>query len=208
MERKLITCPGSAHLEEIEIERTPFGIVIASCSRFNPPCEVTCARDCAARMDRRDRLHAPDTRERVLVVYADDAARSLAGQLAPMLIQDDFVVELADASTHALPPPQDYEAVVVVAPVHHRRLASSTAEYVTDYHEALMEMPSFFVPISTRSDDDLSAGESLGTIVSTGWVPTYSEAVALHAPASAHLAARIRAIASRISEEIPSVEAR
>jgi hypothetical protein len=208
VERKLITCPGSAHLEEIEMERTPFGIVIVSCSRFTPACEVTCARDCAARMDRRDRLRATEMRERVLIVYADDATHRLAEQLAPMLVQDDFVVELADASTRAMPPPQDYEAVVVVAPVHRRRLARGTADYVTDHHDALMEMPSFFVPISARSDDDLSAGESLGTIVSTGWVPTYSEAVSVHAPASSHLATRIRAIATRIAEEIPSLQSR
>lgn len=208
VERKLITCPGYAHLEEIEFERTPFGIVIGSCSHFTPPCDVTCARECAARMDRRDRRQANDTQERVLVVYADEDARRLADQLAPLLAQDNLIVELADANTHALPPPQDYEAVVVLAPVHRRRLARSTADYVTDHHDALMEIPSFFVPISVRSDDDLAAGESLASVVSTGWIPTYSEAVAVHAPASAHLATRIRALAAKIAEEIPSLESR
>ena len=42
MERKLITCPISAHLEEIEYERTPLGIVIDQCSRFVPRCAIVC----------------------------------------------------------------------------------------------------------------------------------------------------------------------
>jgi hypothetical protein len=58
VERKLITCPESAHLEEIEMERTPDGIVIISCSRFSPACAVECAVECAVRMNRRDRLRA------------------------------------------------------------------------------------------------------------------------------------------------------
>ncbi len=58
MERKLITCPESAHLEEIEMERTPDGIVIISCSRFSPACAVECAVECAVRMNRRDRVRA------------------------------------------------------------------------------------------------------------------------------------------------------
>ena len=51
---RLITCPETAHLELIECEETPFGLVIARCSRFRPACAVTCPRTCAARLDRRD----------------------------------------------------------------------------------------------------------------------------------------------------------
>jgi hypothetical protein len=53
MERKLVTCPETAHLEEIEYESTPCGMLIASCSRFQPRRDVECARECAARLDRR-----------------------------------------------------------------------------------------------------------------------------------------------------------
>jgi hypothetical protein len=51
---RLITCPETAHLEMIEVEDTPYGYVIAACSRFRPPDCVECPRTCAARMDRRD----------------------------------------------------------------------------------------------------------------------------------------------------------
>lgn len=56
MESKLVTCPESAHLERIEYENHPLGLLIAACSRFQPACAVTCQRTCAAMLDRRDRV--------------------------------------------------------------------------------------------------------------------------------------------------------
>jgi hypothetical protein len=53
---KLITCPESAHLEQIEYMDTPLGLLIHRCSRFEPACTVSCARECAARLDRKRRL--------------------------------------------------------------------------------------------------------------------------------------------------------
>lgn len=53
---KYVTCPESAHLEMIELEDTPLGILITSCSRFAPGC-IECPRTCAARLDRRDRTY-------------------------------------------------------------------------------------------------------------------------------------------------------
>jgi len=53
MGHKLVTCPQTAHLEAIEYESTPCGIVIESCTRFDPPSNVGCARDCARLLDRR-----------------------------------------------------------------------------------------------------------------------------------------------------------
>jgi hypothetical protein len=55
MERKRITCPETAHLEEVDIEQTPLGVLIEGCSRFQPRCNVQCARCCAALMDVRDK---------------------------------------------------------------------------------------------------------------------------------------------------------
>ena len=53
--RKLVTCPETAHLEQLDFDLHPLGILIHTCSRFAPSCQVTCARTCAARMDRRAR---------------------------------------------------------------------------------------------------------------------------------------------------------
>jgi hypothetical protein len=63
----LVTCPESAHLELIECEETPFGIVIAGCSSFRGSCAGVCPRTCAARLDRRASRGLPDDDE-VLVV--------------------------------------------------------------------------------------------------------------------------------------------
>lgn len=65
----LVTCPESAHLEEIEYEDDPLGMLIVRCSAFPPGCPMKCARTCAARLDRR-RLAKCETAEpmRVLVV--------------------------------------------------------------------------------------------------------------------------------------------
>lgn len=53
MPSMLITCPESAHLESIEYEDDDLGMLITSCTAFSPPCVVSCARTCAARLDRR-----------------------------------------------------------------------------------------------------------------------------------------------------------
>ena len=53
MFRKRVTCPETAHLEEIGYVESPLGLLIARCTRFDR-CAVDCPRTCAARMDRRD----------------------------------------------------------------------------------------------------------------------------------------------------------
>ena len=103
MERKRITCPESAHLEEIDIERTRLGLVIVGCSKFEPRCEVACARECARRLDQRDR---GDEQDRVLIVFSRSAwTRPITNPLAQRLTHDDFQVELADTNSHEMPPP-------------------------------------------------------------------------------------------------------
>lgn len=60
MASKLITCPESAHLEKIEYEDHPLGMLIVACTRFKPDCAVTCARLCAARLDQKRRMEFDD----------------------------------------------------------------------------------------------------------------------------------------------------
>lgn len=76
MERKLVTCPETAHLEEIEYETSPCGMLIASCTRFRPRGDVECARECAARMDRRSRPDADTDAERSAFPDLDAACDS------------------------------------------------------------------------------------------------------------------------------------
>src|SRR5690242_3608693 len=113
MERKQITCPDTADVEEIDLLRTPFGIVIDGCSRFEPRCALRCGRECARRMDRRDQRQVDDREERVLVVYADaQRTRPVCTSLAAELVRDRMRVEQANADGWA-PPPCDYDAVVI-----------------------------------------------------------------------------------------------
>jgi len=55
MRSMLVTCPESAHLEELEYEEHPLGMLVVSCTRFATPCAVTCERLCAARLDSKRR---------------------------------------------------------------------------------------------------------------------------------------------------------
>jgi hypothetical protein len=51
MPTMLVTCPESAHLEEITFEAHPLGVLIRKCSALRGCNE--CPRTCAARLDRR-----------------------------------------------------------------------------------------------------------------------------------------------------------
>ena len=53
MPKMLVTCPETAHLEEIDHDDHPLGLLIRGCSRFEPPCALGCRRTCAARLDRK-----------------------------------------------------------------------------------------------------------------------------------------------------------
>jgi hypothetical protein len=72
MERKLVTCPETAHLEEIEYEATPCGMLIHACSRFEQRSELECPRVCAMRLDRRRSADEVES-EQVREVRDDDA---------------------------------------------------------------------------------------------------------------------------------------
>jgi hypothetical protein len=75
---RLVTCPESAHLERIEYAETACGLLILGCSRFEPTCEVSCPRTCAARLDRRSRL---DIDEDILAI-GDDTSLDVLGRLS------------------------------------------------------------------------------------------------------------------------------
>lgn len=51
MAHRPVTCPETAHLEIIEYNDTPLGLLILDCTRFHSTCAVECPRTCAARLD-------------------------------------------------------------------------------------------------------------------------------------------------------------
>jgi hypothetical protein len=50
-----VTCPETAHLETLEVEHHPLGMLISGCSGWQSRGEETCPRSCAALLDRRER---------------------------------------------------------------------------------------------------------------------------------------------------------
>jgi hypothetical protein len=190
MERKNITCPESAHLEEVEYERTPLGVVINSCSRFEPACNVRCAAECARRMDRAD--HIRELRERVLIVYAEASRmKSFIEPLATALEADGLIVDRADADTAALPPPEDYDAVVVVAGLRFGGYPRAIDAYVMERVASLREVPSFLVFVN-------STGFANGAALHrhTGWQPSRAFGLTWAYPT------RIREVALAIADEL------
>jgi hypothetical protein len=145
MERRAITCPITAHLEVIDCERTSLGILIEGCSRFSPG-GARCNRECSRRLDRRERVDNDDPTERVLVVYARE--RLPAEAIAHALQLDDFTVELADACVVGAPPPEDYDAVVIVSQPNWLNYTRAIDAYVAEHAAGLQDRPSrtFSVP--------------------------------------------------------------
>ena len=213
MERKRITCPETAHLEEIDLERTPHGIVIAGCTRYSPRCAVDCTRECAARMDRRDRRDRDDQVERVLVVCpgTDTQTAAIARALASDLARDGLIVELADLDRGAAPQPAAYEAVVIASPVRFGRLARSAVAYIDAHHRALSATAGFLISVARGA----RSSRSLDRLVrSTGWRPTLSASLARSSwlarrfggPDVRAESSRIHAIALAIADEVPALD--
>ena len=78
---KRVTCPETAHLETLELEHHPLGILICACSRYGLGCEPGCTRRCAAVLDRRSR--APNEPEEATLA-----------SLASLEIGDDTRIDL------------------------------------------------------------------------------------------------------------------
>jgi hypothetical protein len=169
MEKKLVTCPETGHLEDIQLAHTKSGIVIIRCSRFSPSCALDCPRECARRMDRRERMVLmADNTERVLVVVAGGETTAAAGaSLARLLREDGLTIDLADAEAGP-PPPQDYDAVVIGCGRRFGRGVRAATAYVAGHRDVLSAMPSFF--FGTCPDEATAALARISR--ATGWLPT------------------------------------
>jgi hypothetical protein len=72
----LVTCPETAHLEQIDYDLHPLGMLIHACTRFEPACAMRCQRTCAARLDRKRRgvVDDEDATDAEIIIDAVDAA--------------------------------------------------------------------------------------------------------------------------------------
>jgi menaquinone-dependent protoporphyrinogen IX oxidase len=200
MDDKLITCPETGHLEQVEIERTSVGLVVVGCSRLRRDGESQCARECTRRLDCRERIAVED-RDRVLLVLAgfDDATAPIAAALADELKQDGFVLELATIDSGALPPLADYDAVVIGVPDRPGRVTRAVTAYVRERREALAGMPAFLFAVSDNPAFD-AEGYVARLAQRTGWRPIgwagFADPRTVSRP-------KILDFAHRIADEVP-----
>ena len=184
----------AGHLEEVALEPTEAGIVVTTCSRFCPNTAVACSRECARRLDRRAGYDV-DRRERVLVVYEGKQPQTAitAEALARLLGADELLVELADADAVELPPPADYDAVVIGSAHRHGWTTSPLTAYVRAYRDVLAAQPSFLFAVGAAPDAHVAE-----LIRETAWQPT--DRAALEGPG----APTVHELAARIADQIPA----
>ncbi len=173
METKRITCPETGHLEEVDLERTPSGLVVVGCSRFEPRCAPSCPRECARRMDRRAQRDAA-IRERVLVLCPHDDGRTIAiaHLIAGHLRHDELVVDLADTSAGDVPPLAGYDAVVIGSPVRFGRPERAITRYIRAHRDELATMPAFFFSASEAEKARDLERYVARMLAATRWQPT------------------------------------
>ncbi len=128
------------------------------------------------------RESSADRRGRILVVYATQEPHTavIVDALATRLRRHGFCVEIADASVGTMPPPEDYDVVVLGSPMLFERAAALIARYVDDHREALAEIPSaLFTVSSSGSLRDRDPGGFLEKFLGAlQWQPAFAAAFA------------------------------
>jgi menaquinone-dependent protoporphyrinogen oxidase len=123
---------------------------------------------------------------RVLVVYATHfgQTRRIAARLADALRdRHGLQVELADAAAgvRVLPPPEDYDVVVLGSYVELGRHAATIRAYLREHVEALADRPTAFFSVSmaaAHADAGPDPGHYLEALSDrAGWRPTLAVAI-------------------------------
>jgi menaquinone-dependent protoporphyrinogen oxidase len=124
----------------------------------------------------------PDHRGRILIVYAAREAHAavIADALATRLRRHGFSVEVGDARLGTMPPPQDYDIVVLGAQMLFGQETAAIARYIDDHRDVLTEIPSvFFTVSSSGSLRDHDPGGFLEKFLATvEWEPALAAAFA------------------------------
>ena len=123
-----------------------------------------------------------DHRGRLLIVYASQEQHLyvICDALAVRLRRHGFTVELGDATQGTMPPPQDYDAVILGVPMSLGHESDLIATYVDHNRAALSDLPSALFTVSksgTLRDHD--PGGFLERFVSkVAWQPDLAAAFA------------------------------
>ena len=127
-----------------------------------------------------------DHRGRILLVCATAHQHMLAiaDALAARLRNHGFAVEIGDASSGMMPPPQDYDAVVLGIPLGFGPRCRLIETYIEQYRVALAEVPSMLFTVSRsgtiRDWDPHGFLEEFSHAI--GWQPDLAAAFAGGAP--------------------------
>jgi menaquinone-dependent protoporphyrinogen oxidase len=117
---------------------------------------------------------------RVLIAYACyyGRARAIADELAERLRARGHQVEVANAREGRLPPPQDYDAVILGSRVEHGHHAREILNYVRDWRDELDHMPTAFFSVSLAACipfATLDPGGHLAQLVrDVAWLPDHA----------------------------------
>lgn len=123
-----------------------------------------------------------DHRGRILIIYATQErhTRAIADALAHRLRSHGFAVEIGDACTGTMPPPQDYDVVILGLPMTFGRESARIATYVAQNRAGLSDMPSALFTVSKSGTiRDRDPGGFLQQFLrAVGWQPHLAAAFA------------------------------
>jgi menaquinone-dependent protoporphyrinogen oxidase len=117
---------------------------------------------------------------RVLVAYACHfgRARAIAEELGARLTARGHEVEVANAREGRLPPPQDYDAVILGSRVEHGHHAREILDYVRTWRDELDHLPTAFFSVSFAACVPfvtLDPGGHIAKLVhDSGWLPDHT----------------------------------
>jgi menaquinone-dependent protoporphyrinogen IX oxidase len=137
--------------------------------------------------DEMEQFEEEPDRPRVLVVTGASRSSilSLARAVASTLRDAGWSVEIGNALSGSLPPPPDYDAIVIVASAWARWRA--IARYVDWFRESLAELPVVLVLVGTRINADTFCERVLK------WRPS----IALSLPTATRVATEVIALHAR-----------
>src|SRR5512147_1890926 len=89
-----------------------------------------------------------EQRGRILLVDAQNHSKLISEALVARLRAHGFVVEVGDARTGCMPPPEDYDGVVLGSPVGFGRNERLIATYIHNNRRGLARVPSALFTVS------------------------------------------------------------
>jgi menaquinone-dependent protoporphyrinogen oxidase len=117
---------------------------------------------------------------RVLIAYACyfGRTRAIAEELAARLRARGHEVELANAREGRLPPPQDYDAVILGSRFERSHHARDIEAYVREYRDVLDQMPTGFFSVSLAAAVPFARPDPGGHIAQLvhdcAWLPDHT----------------------------------